>query len=239
MSHNEPWPPVPPDIDTTKLEVEMPELVVSANSTLFRVKGQPSTVYKFRGLPHEYQLQKARGGDCAIPVRGRVLGKSTVGAGDVTLSLPQRRDIMDQMIRTVQQLHAKRIVHEDIKLENMLLDSCGKLRLCDFAEGRYLDEDECLGGQVHWHFESPNRLRRGERLGYGLPPPIIEDDLYGLGLSIWQLYTGRTPHEDMVCDDLGLKERQRNGETVNVAEVGDPEARDIIVELLRRGGARI
>jgi len=69
--------------------------------------------------------------------------------------------------------------------------------------------------------------------------PIIEDDLYSLGLSIWQLYTGRTPHEDMVCDDLGLKERQRNGQTVNVAEVGNPEARDIIAKLLRQGGARI
>jgi hypothetical protein len=254
MSDDEPWPPVPPDVDTTKLEVEMPELAVSANSTLYRVKGQPSTVFKFRADPREYQLQKAAG-DCAIPVRGRVLGKSTVGTGSVffygflmdlaapipkTLSPPQRRDIMHQMIRTVQELHAKRIVHGDIKLENMLLDSCGKLRLCDFAEGRYLDEDESVWeGNSTWHFESPNRLRRGEQLGHGLPPPIIEDDLYGLGLSIWQLYTGRTPHEDMVNDDLGLKERQRNGQTVNVGEVGVPEARDIIAKLLRGGGARI
>jgi len=48
MSDDELWPPVPPDVDTTKLEVETPELAVSGNGTLYRVKGQASTVYKVR-----------------------------------------------------------------------------------------------------------------------------------------------------------------------------------------------
>jgi len=122
----------------------------------------------------------------------------------------------------------------------MLLDHRGVLRLCDFAEGRYVGEDEHVWeGNSTMHFESPNRLLRAQQVGREPPPPTVEDDLYGLGLSIWQLYTGRIPHEDMIGDDLDFKERQRNGETVDVAVVHDQEARDIITKLLRRGGARI
>ena len=255
------WPPVPPDVDRSAIEVETPELSITGNSMLYRVKGHPRIVYKAGAELREYGLQKAAG-DCAIPVRGRVMLKSasdgdidcmgflmdlatpmTVPTGPAPALAPalpssRRRDIMHQMIRLVQRLHAKRIVHGDLKLENMLLDNQGKLRLCDFAEGRYVDEDERVWeGNSTWHYESPNRLLRGERMGRDPAPPTIEDDLYGLGLSIWHLYTGKMPHEDMAGDDVGLKGRQRKGETVDVAKVDDPEAREIIRGLLRRGGA--
>lgn len=59
--------------------------------------------------------------------------------------------------------------------------------------------------------------------------------MYGLGLSIWQLYTGRIPHEDIAGCDMELKGRQVIGGTVGVAEVYD-EACGIITKLR---GARI
>ncbi|KAK4135260.1 hypothetical protein BT67DRAFT_461622 [Trichocladium antarcticum] len=215
------WPPLPPDVDRSAIEVETPELAITGNSMLLQTE------------LGEYELQKAAG-DCAIPVRGRVMLKSacdgdihcmgflmdlatpiTVPTGPapplplgLALPLSQRRSIMHQMIRLVQRLHAKGI---------------------DFAEGRYVDEDE----------RSPNRLLTGERIGRDPAPPIFEDDLYGRGLSIWHLYTGKMPHGDMAGDDVGLKERQRKGETIDVAKVDDPEAREIIRGLLRQGGARI
>jgi serine/threonine protein kinase len=147
---------------------------------------------------------------------------------------------MHQMVRVVQNLHDKHIVHGDMKLDNMPLDTQGNVRLCDFAEGRSTSEPEGVWeGMTTWHYESPNRRRRGEQLGRDTPPPIIEDDLFGLGLSIWQLFTGRVPHGDMVQDDMGLREKQLRGETVDVTEVDDREARDIITGLLRQGGAHI
>jgi len=254
LPEDDPWPPIPPDVDIAAIQVEMPELSVSINSMLYRIKEQPSIVYKFKGEFREYQLHRAAR-ECAIPLRGRVLGKPKIGNGEIFFygflmdlatpiptNLPpsQRSNIMHQMIHAVERLHSKRIVHGDMKLENMLLDNQGKLRLCDFAEGRYVDEDEHIwDGNSTLHFESPNRLLRAQQFGRDPPPPIIEDDLYGLGLSIWQLYTGKTPHEDLAGDDLDLKEKQQNGETVNVAEVHDEEARGIITTLLRKGGACI
>jgi hypothetical protein len=253
MPTNEPWPPAPPNLDFASIEFETPPLAVSANSQIYKIKGRPSEVFKSGALYREYQLQKAAG-DCAIPVRGKVLGKPPICQGatfygfmmDLASPIPkapppsQRRDIMHQMIRVVQNLHGKHIVHGDMKLDNMLLDTQGNVRLCDFAEGRSMSEPEGVWeGMTTWHYESPNRRRRGEQLGRDTLPPIIEDDLFGLGLSIWQLFTGRVPHGDMVQDDIGLREKQLRGETVDVTEVDDREARDVITGLLRQGGARI
>ncbi|KAK3297363.1 kinase-like domain-containing protein [Chaetomium fimeti] len=256
LPEDEPWPPVPPDADVNVLDTETPELVVTANCMIYRITGQPSKVFKFGGEFREYQLHKAAG-DCAIPVYGKVIGKPKIGNGSlyfygfiIDLATPistpgtvppsQRRSIMHQMIRIVERLHTKHIIHGDVKLENMLLDNQGRLRLCDFCEGRYIDEDERIwDGAWTMHFESPNRLQRAQQSERSLPPPTVEDDMYGLGLSVWQLYTGKIPHGDVVGDDLELKERQRQGQTVDVGIVQDPEAREIITTLLRRGGARI
>ena len=156
------------------------------------------------------------------------------------LPASRRRDIMYQMIGLVQSLHAKGIVHGDLKLENMLLDNQGKLRLCGFAQGRYMSKDEHVWERSStWHYESLSRLLRGGQMGKNQAPPTIEDDLYSLGLCIWHLYTGEMPHEGRAGDDMGPKERQRKGETVDVAKVDDLEAREIIRGLLRQGGARI
>jgi hypothetical protein len=49
---------------------------------LYKIKGHPSKVYRFGGEFREYQLQEAAG-DCAIPVRGKVLGKPAIGNGKI------------------------------------------------------------------------------------------------------------------------------------------------------------
>jgi serine/threonine protein kinase len=257
------WPPTPPDVDGNAIELELPEIAVSANSMLYKIQGRPDVVYKSRAEPREYELHKAAG-DCAIPLRGRVLMKfphmdgidfrgflmdlvTPIIAPDgpapppaLVVPLSGRRELVDQMVSVVQRLHARGIVHGDLKLENMLVDGQGRVRLCDFAEGRYVNEDEEVWeGITTWHYESPGRLLRGERMERDPPPPTVEDDLYGLGLSIWALYTGKIPNGDWAGDDLGLKERQRKGETVDVVEVDDPDTREVIKGLLRRGGALV
>ncbi|KAH6847122.1 kinase-like domain-containing protein [Chaetomium sp. MPI-CAGE-AT-0009] len=258
LPDDEPWPPVLPNVEFSALDVEKPELAVTGRSMIYRIKGQPSKVFKFHGTYREYQLHKAAG-DCAIPVCGKVISKMTSPNGSFAFygfimdlatpisapgSVPpsQRRSIMHQMIRIVERLHAKGIIHGDVKLENILLDNQGLVRLGDFGEGRYVDEDEQIWiweGATTQHIESPNRLQRAEQSGHDPSPPIVEDDMYGLGLAIWQLYTGEMPHAEYAMDDMELKERQRKGETVDVAAVQDPEAREIITNLLRMGGARI
>ncbi|KAH6621466.1 kinase-like domain-containing protein [Chaetomium sp. MPI-SDFR-AT-0129] len=254
LPEDEPWPPVPPDVESSTLDLETPMLAASMSGMIYRIKGQPSKIFKFRGDFREYQFQKAAG-DCAIPVHGKVLQKTkcdkiffhgfimdlaTPMATPGAVPPSQRRTVMHQMIGIVEQLHSKGIIHGDVKLDNMLLDHDGQVRLCDFGEARYIHEDERLWeGRTTWAFESPNRWQRAQETGREPPPPDIEDDMYGLGLSIWQLYTGEFPFGEIACDTTELEEMQKKRETVNVAEVQDPEAREIITGLLRRGGALV
>lgn len=93
-----------------------------------------------------------------------------------------------------------------------------------------------------WSGNHALRLTKRQRKEDGLdyyPAPTIDDDLYGLGVSIWELYTGKIPHGDDAEDDVALKDILLRGETVDLMEVADEEARDIIRDLLRQGGAHV
>lgn len=143
------------------------------------------------------------------------------------------------MVEVVEGIHGKHIIHGDMKLENMLLNAQGHVKLCDFVEGLFEDEDEdTWEGNVTWHYVSPNRRRREEELGRDAPPRK-EDDLYGLGLIIWSLYTAQIPFEEIARDDLGLREVLLRGDTVDDNLIDDKGIRDIVKGSLRQGGARI
>lgn len=155
-------------------------------------------------------------------------------------SAVERRQMADKMIETVQKLHTtKHMIHGDVKLDNMLVDAHGHVRLCDFEEVRFKDEDEdAWDGSMTWHYASPDRWRMEVEMDR-IPPPTKVDDLYGLGLSIWELYTGVMPLEDLAQDDVELRERLPKGETVDVMAVDDVEVREVIKGLIRHGGAQV
>lgn len=205
------------------------------------------------GEQRGYDLHKAAG-DCAIKAHGRVLCKippdGTISFQGFFMDLAtpvsylmttpmQRRQIIREMIEAIESLHEKGIIHGDVKLENMLLDAEGHLRLCDFEEGLFEDEDEeSWEGNVTWHYVSPNRRNREEKLGRDAPPRK-EDDLYGLGLSIWSVYTGQVPFEEIARDDLALREVLLRGDTVDTDLIDNEEIRGFVQGYLRDGGARI
>lgn len=210
-------------------------------------------VYKMGGEQRGYELHRAAG-DCAIKTHGRVLLKTT---SDETIcfqgyfmdlatplshanTMPtQRKHIIREMVEVIEALHDKHIIHGDVKLENMLLDAEGRVKLCDFEEGLFEEEDEeTWEGNITWHYVSPNRRRREEELGHDAPPRK-EDDMYGLGLSIWSLYTGKVPFEEIAQDDLALRDVLLRGDTVDLGLIDDDEIRDMVKGYLRQGGARV
>lgn len=253
---DEPWPPVPPDMSYDYMEangiLEDPcRPFIVHQHQLYKTK-DGTKVYKMGGEQRGYNLHKAAG-DCAIKTHGRVLSRMSNGTIDyegyfmdlatplshATTTSATRKQIIQEMIDIVQTLHNKHIIHGDVKLENMLLDAQGHVKLCDFDEGLFEDEDEDIWeGSVTWHYVSPNRRRREEDLGCDAPPRK-EDDIYGLGLSIWSLYTGKVPFEEIARDDLALREVLLRGETVEVNLIDNEEIRDLVKGYLRQGGACI
>lgn len=87
--------------------------------------------------------------------------------------------------------HASRIVHRDIKPDNILLDQDGDAVVADFGLARALAGAESLGdtNQVQGtpHFFSPEQARGKELDG--------RSDLYSLGVTLYRAATGRLPFE--------------------------------------------
>ena len=141
------------------------------------------------------------------------------------LSGLSKREIMDMMKGVVEELHKKkRIVHGDLKLANMLLCSDGKVRLCDFAGAILIDDPNPPSpiNTVSWL--SPYRSL------HPTEPSTVEDDLFALGVSIWELFTDKRPFEGL--KDPEVRQLISKGETINVSEIKDDGVRDIVKQLM-------
>jgi serine/threonine protein kinase len=177
-------------------------------------------------------------GECAVDVIGIITRDSTHALIGFIMPLElvinpsalderEKFSIFKQMKRIVPELHEKGIIHGDIKLSNMLVTAQHRLILCDFGTAAFVDEMYYPRAiSVRW--SSPYRLRSpNARL-------ISKEDIYGLGIAVWELFTGRIPFGEIDSDDeeVDLEEVIRSGETVDVVSVENCEAQNFIKQCL-------
>ncbi|KAA8492369.1 Myosin light chain kinase A [Porphyridium purpureum] len=124
-----------------------------------------------------------------------------------TFSEDEVRELMRPLLRAIVFLHSVGVVHRDIKPENVLCQSDTRPfgpKLSDFGLGGILppellsldDEDvayftETLGS---WYYISPEQCRKEK---YGL-----KVDVWALGVTMYQLLTGRQPFEGHGVPDV-------------------------------------
>jgi len=101
--------------------------------------------------------------------------------------LPWMRDLCDAL----DYAHTKAgIVHRDIKPANLIVDSRGQLKITDFGLSRELHRGPAHAGSpsniigTDWYM-SPQQWT-GE-------PPAVADDVFSLGVTIYELLTGKPP----------------------------------------------
>lgn len=224
---------------------------VSTTSQLYRFRDNPQLIHKFYGSERELQMSRLAG-DCAVTIHGRSVSNLSDGGIQMeglvmnseeslsshcgNLDKSKFNSIMQQMITCVERLHSQyRIVHGDIKPDSIRICADGEIRLCDFAEARPINEDpEIWTGDVTVNYISP---RRSHYYPDELPsPPTVNDDLYALGLSIWELYTGMAPFAGVYHDDI--IEELKQGRTVDVDLVGEDNIKETICHYLELGDAQ-
>jgi serine/threonine-protein kinase len=113
-------------------------------------------------------------------------------AGDVSNRLRIALDIA----RALAYIHSKKIIHRDIKPDNVHIDASGKVKLMDFgiakAEGLHLTRTGFAVGTPY--YMSPEQVR-GE-------PATESMDIYAFGILLYELLTGQKPVEGDTLERL-------------------------------------
>jgi serine/threonine protein kinase/serine/threonine protein phosphatase PrpC len=104
------------------------------------------------------------------------------------------RDITSQLIKALRVLQRHEIVHCDIKPDNFIIDSHGRIKLIDFGSSQI--------GSVEGVFNEYSDLRLGT-LNYSAPELFYGQDnshkseLFSLAVLIYQLLTNRLPYKEL------------------------------------------
>ena len=93
-----------------------------------------------------------------------------------------------EIILALEELHALGIVYRDLKLENIMIDSVGHIKLIDFGFSKYLglkNEQRTYTSCGTPAYIAPEVYNK---LGHG-----YEVDVWALGVIIFELITGYNP----------------------------------------------
>ena len=143
------------------------------------------------------------------------------------LSRHDRLRIINQLHQLLSLLHAKGIIHGNIKPSNLLLCSNGELRFSDFGEAAVEDEGD-IPRAMSIRYSSPFICRT-----IPLVPLTKAEDLYAAGISMWEIYTGRIPFDDI--DEDMIEDVIKSGARPDITLIDDAMVAKLIVSYLDSG----
>ncbi len=104
------------------------------------------------------------------------------------LSFKEAVSIAMQVGRGIEAAHNKHIIHRDIKPQNIIISTEGKVKVTDFGIARAASSNTInsdVMGSVH--YASPEQARNGFVDG--------KSDIYSLGIVMYEMVTGRVPFD--------------------------------------------
>lgn len=98
--------------------------------------------------------------------------------------------LASSVLRALAVLHARGVVHRDVKPGNILLPESGGLKLADFGLARRWEGDESRATETDGLVGTVEYLSPEQALGHDVD---ARTDLYALGVLLFEMLTGRLP----------------------------------------------
>jgi len=151
------------------------------------------------GIVTIYAVEEAPDGSCHV-VMEYLEGGSLAGqlAAARKLAPGEAAELIAAVADAVHHAHRNGFVHRDLKPENILFDREGRPHLADFGLAVHESEQRDLAGHVSgtWPYMAPEQVRGEVHRLDG------RTDIWGLGVILYRLLTGRTPFQGRAWQEL-------------------------------------
>ena len=154
----------------------------------FRTEAQSAAVLEHPNIVNIYDVGSENGIHYIVMEYVEGITLKTYIAKKGQLTYKEALSIAIQVGRGIQAAHAKNIVHRDIKPQNIIISTDGKVKVTDFGIARAVSENTIhsdVMGSVH--YASPEQARNGY--------VSSRSDIYSLGIVMYEMVTGRVPFD--------------------------------------------
>ena len=117
------------------------------------------------------------------------------------LSVKEATSIAIQVSLGLEAAHNQGIVHRDVKPQNIIISTDGKVKLSDFGIAKATNSNTITAnvmGSVH--YSSPEQVRGGVS--------DAKSDIYSLGITMYEMVTGRVPFDGDTTVAIAIKHLQ-------------------------------
>lgn len=144
-------------------------------------------------------------------------------ARDGTLDLPKALDYTCQICNAMDHAHKHGVIHRDLRPGNVLVTEQGVIKVADFGTSRFL-EIAAHGTTV---IGSPPYMAPEQFQGKA----VFASDIYSLGVTMYQMFTGVLPYEAPMPGDL---DRLMHGELVSPPKLKNPKLPKAISDIVMK-----
>lgn len=142
------------------------------------------------------------------------------------LDLGRALDFACQICNAVDHAHQQGIIHRDLRPGNVLVTDAGIAKVADFGTSRFL-EIAAHGTTV---IGSPPYMAPEQFHGKA----VFASDVYSLGVTMYQLLTGRLPYESPAPSDL---DKLMRGELTTSPRLHNPKIPKVIADVVLKAMA--
>lgn len=171
------------------------------NIARFQREARASAALRHKSIIEIYDVDEYQGKPYMVMeyVNGESLKELLKKRG--TFTPVEACDILYQLSDALAHAHEHGVIHRDVKPQNVMIKKDGSIKLGDFGialvnDAPHLTQKDIILGSVH--YMSPE-VAEGKNA-------TIQSDIYSLGITFFELLTGKLPFNDSSAVNIAMKQ---------------------------------